>query len=57
MQDLINRLQSEAGLEPAKAQLALDVVKNFTKEKFPMFADAIDKLFEEGADEQDDILD
>jgi hypothetical protein len=57
MQDLITRLQSEAGLEPAKAQLALDVVKNYTKEKFPMFADAIDKLFEEGVDEQDDILD
>lgn len=57
MQDLLNRLQSEAGLEPAKAQLALDVVKSFTKEKFPMFADAIDKLFEEGADEEDDMLD
>ena len=57
MQELLDKLQSEAGLNAGQAQQALEVVKNFTKQRFPMFADAIDKLFEsEEGGGKDDFL-
>lgn len=57
MQELLDKLQAEAQLDPGQAQRALDVVKNFTKQRFPMFADAIDKLFEsEEVSGKDDFL-
>ena len=51
MQELIDRLQREAGLTTEQAIQSIEVIKNFTKEKFPMFGSAIDSLF---ADKQAD---
>ena len=46
MKELIERLKEQAGLTDEQASKAIDVIKNFTKEKFPMFSGAIDKLFD-----------
>lgn len=57
MQDLINRLM-EKGLTEQQAYDAIDVIKNFAKEKFPIFGGAIDKLFSKyGPKDEDDFLD
>lgn len=57
MQDLIDRLKA-AGLTEAQAFAAVGIVKDFTKEKFPMFSGAIDKLFDKyKPKDQDDFLD
>lgn len=57
MQDLINRLM-EKGLTEQQAYAAIDVIKNFAKEKFPIFGGAIEKLFDKyGPKEEDDFLD
>ena len=45
MQELIERLKTEAGLTSEQAVQSIEVIKNFTKEKFPMFGSAIDSLF------------
>jgi hypothetical protein len=57
MQELINRLL-QVGLTEEQAYKAIDVIKNFTKEKFPLFSGAIDKLFSKYGpkDEEEDIL-
>lgn len=56
MQDLINRLMAK-GLTEQQAYAAIDVIKNFAKEKFPIFGGAIDKLFDKyGPKEEDDFL-
>ena len=57
MQDLINRLMAE-GLTEEQAYKSIEVIKNFAKEKFPIFGGAIDKLFDKyGPKEDDDFLD
>ncbi len=57
MQDLIQRLMAE-GLNEQQAYKAIEVIKNFTKEKFPLFGGAIDKLFDKyGPKNEDDYLD
>ncbi len=57
MQDLIERLMA-AGLTEEQAYKAIDVIKNFTKEKFPLFGSAIDGLFSKyGKKEDEDFLD
>jgi hypothetical protein len=53
MQELIERLVKNAGLTEVQAEKAIEVVKAFTKEKFPMFEGAIDAFFEEGAGKED----
>lgn len=57
MQDLINRLL-QVGLTEEQAYKAIEVIKNFTKEKFPLFAGAIDKLFSKYGpkNDEEDIL-
>lgn len=45
MQELIERLKAE-GLTEEQAYKAIDVIKNFAKDKFPIFGAAIDKLFD-----------
>ena len=45
MQELIERLKG-AGLSEDQARKAIEIIKNFTKEKFPMFGGAIDGLFQ-----------
>ena len=58
MNDLIERLTQQAGLSQEQALKAIDVIKNFTKEKFPMFGGAIDDLFDKyNAKDEKDFLD
>jgi hypothetical protein len=56
MQELIKRLMAQ-GLTEQQAYAAVEVIKNFAKEKFPIFGGAIDKLFDKyGPKEEDDFL-
>ena len=45
MQELIERLRAQ-GLSEEHANKAIEVIKDFVKEKFPMFGGAIDDLFD-----------
>lgn len=57
MQELIDRLVNEAGLSQTQATKALETIKNFVVEKFPMMEGAVDKLFNsEGSATEDDGL-
>lgn len=49
MQELINRLTEKAGLSADQATKAIDTVKEFIKEKFPMVAGAVDNVFSNNA--------
>lgn len=53
MEELIIRLKAE-GLTEEQAYKAIEVIKGFTKEKFPLFAGAIDKLFDKYGPKTDD---
>ena len=56
MQELIAKLMAQ-GLTEEQAYKAIDVIKDFTKEKFPLFSGAIDKLFDKyGPKEEDDFM-
>ncbi|MBS1936151.1 MAG: hypothetical protein JST96_19280 [Bacteroidetes bacterium] len=56
MQDLIERLMAQ-GLTEEQAYKAIEVIKNFTKEKFPLFSGAIDKLFDKyGPKDEEDFM-
>ena len=56
MQDLINRLMAQ-GLTEQQAYKAVEVIKDFAKEKFPIFSGAIDKLFDKyGPKDDDDFM-
>ncbi|HWK02943.1 MAG TPA: hypothetical protein VNS58_04905 [Puia sp.] len=56
MDELINRMKAQ-GLTEEQAYKAIEVIKVFTKEKFPLFAGAIDKLFDKyGTKEEDDFM-
>ena len=57
MQDLINKIKQQAGINDEQALQALSAVKDYVKEKFPMMAGAVDKLFEgEGEKGGEDYL-
>jgi nucleoid DNA-binding protein len=45
MQELIDKLKSEAGLTDAQAKQAIETIKTFVVEKFPMLEGAIGSLF------------
>lgn len=45
MQELITRLTEKAGITEGQAAIALDTMKDFVKEKFPMLSGAVDNLF------------
>lgn len=56
MNDLIEKIKLAAGITDEQAIKAIDIIKNYTKEKFPMFAGAIDGLFDKyGSDEKDPL--
>jgi hypothetical protein len=56
MKELIDRLVAE-GLTEQQAFKAIEIIKNFAREKFPIFGGAIDKLFDKyGSKEEDDFL-
>lgn len=45
MQELINRLMENAGISEVQAAKALETIKDFVKEKFPMLGGAVDNMF------------
>jgi hypothetical protein len=56
MKELIDRLKAE-GLTEQQAYKAIEIVKDFAKEKFPLFGGAIDKLFDKyRTKEEDDFM-
>lgn len=57
MKELIDRLTAE-GLTEQQAYKAVEVIKEFAKEKFPFFAGAINKVFDKynTKGEEDDFL-
>jgi hypothetical protein len=57
MQELVNKLMAE-GLTEQQAYKAIEIIKNFSKDKFPIFGGAIDKLFDKYGpkDDEDDIM-
>jgi hypothetical protein len=57
MKELIDRLRAE-GLTEQQAYKSIEIIKNFAKEKFPIFGGAIDKLFDKySAKDEDDFVD
>jgi hypothetical protein len=44
MQELINRVTEKAGISKEQATQAVEAIKDFVKEKFPMMAGAVDNL-------------
>ncbi|HNF43725.1 MAG TPA: hypothetical protein PLT49_08655 [Ferruginibacter sp.] len=45
MEELINKLMQNAGISQDQAVKALETIKDFVKEKFPMLGGAVDNLF------------
>jgi nucleoid DNA-binding protein len=45
MQELIEKLKAEAGLTDEQAKKAVEAVKNFVVEKFPMLEGAVSNIF------------
>jgi hypothetical protein len=50
MHELITRITEKAGISTDQANKALDTIKDFVKEKFPMMAGAVDNLFASSAE-------
>ena len=58
MEDLVERLMQQGGLTEMQAIKAIEIIKNYTKEKFPMFGGAIDNLFKKyRGDDKNDFID
>jgi nucleoid DNA-binding protein len=45
MQELIEKLKAEAGLTDEQAKKAIETIKNFVVEKFPMLEGAVNNVF------------
>lgn len=45
MQELIEKLKTEAGLTEEQAKKAIETIKNFVVEKFPMLKGAVKNVF------------
>ncbi|MEP7110610.1 MAG: hypothetical protein ABI760_21635 [Ferruginibacter sp.] len=50
MHELLTLISEKAGISTEQATKALETIKDFVKEKFPMMAGAVDKLFEPGSE-------
>lgn len=58
MKELVTKLQQELGLNEQQAIKAIDLIKDFAKDKFPIFGGAIDKLFDKyGITPEEDFID
>jgi hypothetical protein len=47
MQELIDKLKTEAGITEEQAKQAIQTIKNFVVEKFPMLESAVGNIFGE----------
>ena len=56
MEELINRLKANAGINDEQAAKALETIKDFVKEKFPMLGGAVDNMFGNSAKDDEDGL-
>ncbi|HEY0679453.1 MAG TPA: hypothetical protein VGD17_14310 [Chitinophagaceae bacterium] len=56
MQELIDRLKEQAGLTDEQAIQSISVIKDYAKQKFPLFAGAIESMFSKYSSKQDDFL-
>ena len=45
MQELVEKLKAEAGLTEEQAKKAIETIKNYVVEKFPMLEGAVSSLF------------
>jgi len=45
MQEIIEKLKTEAGLTDEQAKQAVATIKNFVVEKFPMLEGAVNNIF------------
>ena len=45
MDELISKLKSEVGLTDEQAKKAIEAIKNYVVEKFPMLEGAVSNLF------------
>lgn len=45
MQELIEKLKTEAGLTEEQAKQAIDTIKKYVVEKFPMLEGAVNNVF------------
>ena len=45
MQELIDKLKNEVGLSEEQAKQAIQTIKNFVVEKFPMLESAVNNVF------------
>lgn len=45
MDELVDKLKTEAGLTDEQAKKAIETIKNFVIEKFPMLEGAVGNLF------------
>ncbi len=45
MQELIEKLKTEAGLTDEQAKKAIETIKGFVVEKFPMLEGAVNNVF------------
>jgi len=58
MEELIRRIREATGISETQAIRAIETVRDFAKERFPIFAGPIDRLFERYAPRtEDDFLD
>jgi hypothetical protein len=48
MQELIEKLKAEAGLNDEQAKKAIETIKNYVVDKFPMLEGAVGNLFGNG---------
>ncbi|MBR2649698.1 MAG: hypothetical protein IKD55_12700 [Sediminibacterium sp.] len=55
MNELIDKLIQEAGLDANQAKKAIETIAGFVKEKFPMLGGAVDTIFSAG-NKQDDAI-
>ena len=45
MQELIDKLKTEVGLSEEQAKKAIDTIKSYVVEKFPMLEGAVNNVF------------
>lgn len=58
MKELIDKLKTEAGLTEKQALQSITIIKDYAKDKFPLFAGAIEKVFTKySPKEEEDFLD
>ncbi len=50
MKELVESLKERTGITDEQAKEAIETIKDFVKEKFPMMSGAVDSLFGASAD-------